>query len=91
MNQLVSLKSGVKLDQKNTPKVVSAVVRAFHAEMVAMDLYNNVKLLDMAVKHRTLKISHASSLLDKNVTIARVKRASRETVEREAELKKDVR
>ena len=38
MNQLVSLKSEVKLEQKYTPKVVSAVVREFQAETVAMRL-----------------------------------------------------
>ena len=38
INQLVSLKSEVKSDQKNTPKVVSAVVRGFQAETVAMKL-----------------------------------------------------
>ena len=59
INKLVSLKSEVKSDQKNTPKVVSAVVRGFQAETVAMKIENNVKLLDMAVKQRTLKLSHA--------------------------------
>ena len=49
MNKLVSLKSEVKSEQKNTPKVVSAVVRKFQAEAVVMNLNNNAKLLDMAV------------------------------------------
>ena len=56
-----------------------------------MKLENNVKLLDMAVKQQTLKRSHASALVDKNVTIDTVKRASSETLERGANLKKDVR
>ena len=56
-----------------------------------MKLENNAKLLDMSVKQRTLKISHASALVDKNVTIATVKRVSRETVEREGNSKKDAR
>ena len=56
-----------------------------------MKIKNNAKLLDMAVKQRTLNISHASALLDKNATVVSVKRASRETVEREAKLTKDVR
>ena len=54
-NQLVYLKSEVKSDQKNTPKVVSDVVREFQAETVAMKLDKNAKLLDMAVKQQTLK------------------------------------
>ena len=91
MNQLVSLKSEVKSEQKNIPKVVSAVVREFQAETVAIKLDNNDKLLDMAIKQRTLKRSHASALVDKNVIIATVKRVSRETVEREDKLTKDVR
>ena len=56
-----------------------------------MKLENNAKLLDIPVNQRTLKISHASAQVDKNVTIATVKKASRERVEREANLKKDVR
>ena len=60
MNKLVYLKSEVNSEQKNTPKVVSDVVREFQAETVAMKLKNNAKLLDMAVKQRTLKRSHAS-------------------------------
>ena len=60
-------------------------------ETVAINLKNNAKLLDMDVKQRNLKISHASALVDKNVTIATVKRSSRETVEREANFNKDVR
>ena len=56
-----------------------------------MKLENNAKLLDMSVKQRTLKISHASALVDKNVTIATVKRVSRETVEKEGNSKKYVR
>ena len=91
MNQLVSLKSEVNLEQNNIPKVVSAMVREFQAETVAMKLDKNAKLLDMVVKQRTLKTSHASELVDKNNTITTVKRASRETVEREAKLTKDVR
>ena len=91
MNQTVSLNSEVKSEQKNTPKVVSAVVREFQAETVAMKLEDNVKLLDMAFKQRTLKISHALALVDNNSTISTVKRASRETAEREAKLMKDVR
>ena len=59
--------------------------------MVAMKLKNNSKLLDMSVKQRTLNRLHASALLDKNVTIATVKKASRERVEREANLKKGIR
>ena len=58
---------------------------------MAIKLEKNAKLLDMAVKHRTLKRSHASALVDNNVIISTVKRASRETVEREAKLTKDVR
>ena len=58
---------------------------------MAIKLENNAKLLDMAVKQRNLKISHASELVDKNVIIATVKRASRETVDREAKSRKDVR
>ena len=58
---------------------------------MAIKLKNNDKLLEMAVKHRTLKRSHASALVDKNVIISTVKRASRETVEGEAKLTKDVR
>ena len=54
MNQLVSLKSEGKSEQKNIPKEVSAVVREFQAETVAIKLENNDKLLDMVVKHRTL-------------------------------------
>ena len=45
----------------------------------------------MSVKQRNLKRSYSSELVDKNVTIATVKRASINTVEREANLKKDVR
>ena len=45
----------------------------------------------MAVKQRTLKRSHASSLVDNNTTIATVKIASRETVERGDKFTKDVR
>ena len=45
-----------------------------------MKLEKISKLLDMVVKHRTLKISHASALVDKNVTVATVKRDSRDTV-----------
>ena len=45
----------------------------------------------MAVKQRNLKISHASEIVDKNVIITTVKRASRETVDREAKSRKDVR
>ena len=66
-------------------------MRKFQAETVAIKLENNDKLLDMAIKQRTLKRSHASALVDKNVIIATVKRVSRETVEREAKLTKDVR
>ena len=91
MNQLVSLKSEVKSEQKNTPKVVSTVVREFQEDMVAMKLENNAKVLDMAVKQWTLKRSHKPALVDKNTTITTVKRASRDTVEREAKLTKDVR
>ena len=58
VNQLVSLKSEVKSEQKNTPKLVSAVVGEYQARAVAMKLKNNAKLLDMAVKQRTRKISH---------------------------------
>ena len=57
---------------------------------MAIKFENNAKLLDMAVNHRTLKRSHTSALVDKNVIIATVKRASRETVERAAKLTKDV-
>ena len=56
-----------------------------------MKLKKNAKLLDIAVNQQNLKRSHASTLVDKNDTIATMKRASRETVEREANLKKDVR
>ena len=80
MNQLVSLKSEVKSEQNNTPKVVSAVERGFQTEIMAMKLDNNAKLLDMAVKQQTLKRSHASVLLDTNFTIATLKSAYRETV-----------
>ena len=45
----------------------------------------------MAVTQQTLKRSHASALVDNNYIIDTVKRASRETVEREAKLTKDVR
>ena len=38
MNQLVSLKSEVKSEQKNIPKLVSAMVREFQAETVAIKL-----------------------------------------------------
>ena len=55
-----------------------------------MKLENNTNLIDMAVKHQTLKISNSSALVDKNSTINTVERASRETVERGANLKKDV-
>ena len=55
MNQLVSLNSEVNSKQKNNPKLVSAVVREFQAETVAMKLKKNAKLLDMAVKQQTLK------------------------------------
>ena len=58
---------------------------------MAIKLEKNAKLLEMAVKHRTLKRSHASALVDKNVIISTVKRAPRETVEGEAKLTKDVR
>ena len=81
----------MKSEQKNTPKLVSAMVREFQVETVAMKLEKNSKLLDTAVKQRTLKISHASTLVDKNAVIATDKRALRETVEREAKLTKDVR
>ena len=91
MNQLISLKSDVKSEQNNTPKVVSAVVRKFQAETVGMKLKDNAKLIDMVVKHWTLKRSQASTLVDNNVTISTVKRAWRETVDREANLNKDVR
>ena len=47
-----------------------------------MKLKNNAKLLDMAVKQRNMKRSHASEIVDTNATIATVKRASKETVER---------
>ena len=67
------------------------MAREFQAETVATKLENNAKLIDMAVKQRTLKRSHASALVDKNVTIDTVKRASSETLERGANLKKDVR
>ena len=56
-----------------------------------MKLGKNAKLIYMAVKKRILKRSHASALMDKNATIATVKRASRETVEGEDNLKKCVR
>ena len=91
MNQLISLKSDVKSEQNNTPKVVFAVVRKLQAETVGMKLENNAKFIDMVVKHRNLKRSHASALVDKDFTIATVKRAWRETVDREANLNKDVR
>ena len=81
----------MKSEQKNIPKVVSAVVREFQAKTVAIKLENNAKLLDMGVKQRTLKISHASELVGKNFILATVKTASRETVDREAKLTKDVR
>ena len=79
------------MEQKNTPKVVSAVVRELQAKTGAMNIENNTKLLDMAVKQRTLNRSHSSALVDKNASIATAKRASRKTVEREANLKKDFR
>ena len=91
MNQVVSFKSEVKSEQNNTLKVVSSGVREIQAETVAMKLEKNDKLLDMSVKQRTLKISHASAVVDKNVTIYTVKRASRETVHWEAKLTKDIR
>ena len=56
-----------------------------------MKLENNTKILEMAVNQQTLKISHASALVDKNATRATVKRASRETVERKDKMTKDVR
>ena len=40
-----------------------------------MKLKNNANILDMAVKHLTLKISHASALVYKNVTTSTMKRA----------------
>ena len=67
------------------------MVREFQAETVAMKIENNTNLIDMAVKHQTLKISNSSALVDKNSTINPVERDSRETVEREAKLTKDVR
>ena len=67
------------------------MVREFHAEMVAMNLKNNSKLLEMAVNQQTLKISHELVLVDKNATIATIKRALRETVLRKDKFKKDVR
>ena len=89
---LVYLKSEVKSEQKNNAKVVSAVVREFQAETVAMKLENNNKILKTAVNQQTLKISHVSALVDKNAaTRATVKRASRETVERKDKTTKDVR
>ena len=45
----------------------------------------------MAVKHQTVNRANKSALVDKNVIIATVKRASRETGEREDKLTKDVR
>ena len=57
---------------------------------MAIKLKNNEKLLDMDVKHRTLKISHSSALVYKNATIATVKSSLRETVDTGANLKKDV-
>ena len=81
----------MKPEHKNTLKVVSVVVREFQSETVAMKLRENTKLLDMDVKQRNLKISHASALVDKNSTTATVKRSSIDTVEREAKLTKDVR
>ena len=48
MNQLVSLKSEVKSEQENTPKVVPAVVREFQADTVAMNLNNNAKIIYMS-------------------------------------------
>ena len=56
-----------------------------------MKLEKNAKLLDMAVTQRTLKISYASALVDKNATIATVKNALRETAKREDKLTKDFR
>ena len=56
-----------------------------------MKLRENTKLLDMDVKQRNMKISHASALVDKNSTTATVKRSSIDTVEREAKLTNNVR
>ena len=56
-----------------------------------MNLKNNSKLLEMAVNQQTLKISHELVLVDKNATIATIKRALRETVLRKDKFKKDVR
>ena len=81
----------MKSEQKNNSKVVSAVVREFQAETVAMKLEKNAKLIDMADKQQILNRSHSSALVDNNSTIATVKRASRETVEREDKLMKGVR
>ena len=67
------------------------MVREFRAETVDMKIYNNAKLLYMAVKQRTLKRSHASALEDKNDTIATVQRDSIETVDMESKFTKDVR
>ena len=55
-----------------------------------MKLENNVKILGMAVKQRTLKISHASALVDKNANIYTVKKELRETVKKYPNLKKYV-
>ena len=55
-----------------------------------MKLENNVKILGMAVKQRTLKISHASALVDKNANIYTLKKELRETVKKYPNLKKYV-
>ena len=81
----------MKPEHKNTLKVVSVVVREFQSETVAINPENNTKLIYMVVKQLTMKRSHASTLVDKNATIATVKRDSRETVERVCNLNKDVR
>ena len=91
INQLVYLKSEVKSEQKNTPKLVSTVVKEFQAETVSMMFKNSANLLDMAIKQRTLKIFHTSAIVDKNATVATVNRALRETVGRETKLMKDIR
>ena len=66
-------------------------MREFQAETLSMKLKNNAKLLDMAVKQRTLKRSYASALVDNNATIATMKSASRKTAERKSKLTKNVR
>ena len=64
----------MKSEQKNTPTLVSAVVREFQADAGDTKISKKVKLLDMAVNQRTLKRSRASALVDKNYNISKLKK-----------------